>query len=102
MTFRHEVIGEQPATGGGLLQLALLLRDARGTRPASLALRDPRLDVFRRVESDARAQDRDGPPAKSPMGWIPYACIKDIRTPSNSGRHPNLTGAGARAILVDI
>jgi hypothetical protein len=44
-------------TRNGFFKLTLLLHDARGCRPAALALRDPRLDVFGRVETYVRAQD---------------------------------------------
>jgi hypothetical protein len=46
---------KQPAVYHGLLQLALFLRDVRGRRPEALALRDPRGDLFGRVESHVRA-----------------------------------------------
>ena len=52
---QREVFGVEPAIGDGFLQPALFLRDAGGCRPAAFTLRDPRLDLFGRVESHVRA-----------------------------------------------
>jgi len=59
---QRDVFGEELAIRHGLLQLALFLRDARGGRPAAFTLRNPRRDLFGRVEPHVRAQDGNGLP----------------------------------------
>lgn len=59
---QQEVFGEKLAIRHGLLQLALFLHDAHGGRPAAFTLRNPRRDLFGRVEPHVRAQDGNGLP----------------------------------------
>ena len=60
---QREVIGVQLAIRQSMLQLALLLCDARVCWPAAFTLRDPCCDFFGRIESHVRAYDRNGFPS---------------------------------------
>jgi hypothetical protein len=61
------VLQRELAARDGLIHLTLLLLHARGARPPPFTLRDPRLNLLRRVEHDRRPLDRNRFPGRGQL-----------------------------------